>query len=130
MQKSPSHVKHDSALAKEQSLERKILEWMANGKKGASSEVMAFCVVGMTPPHITNPYDAQDFNRCLNLVHEVLEIREHFPAIAKLSPEWMATISNWDRLEKSFLNEVGLNFSKRSTAPITNQLLRDLRAKR
>lgn len=130
IQKSPSHVHHDLALkAKEKSLERKILEWMANSDKGTSSLTMAFRTANIETHFKTEPYDASDFNRCLNLVYEVPEVRKHFTKIAKLSPEWMTIISNWDRLEKSFLNEAGLNFSKRSSAPITNQLMKDLRAR-
>ncbi|MCW4628255.1 MULTISPECIES: hypothetical protein [Marinomonas] len=91
---------------------------------------MAYCAANIECHHKTEPYDTGDFNRCLNLVHEVPEVRDHFSTIAKLSPEWMTIIRNWGRLEKSFLNEAGLNFSKRSSAPITNQLLRDLRAQR
>jgi hypothetical protein len=130
MQKSPSHVNQEKALAKGHSLERKVLDWMANENTGMSSLAMAYCAFGEELKCKATPSDPADFNRCLNLVHIIPEIREHFPKIAQLSPEWRVFITNWDRLEKSFLNEAGLNFSKRSSAPITNQLLRDLRARK
>ena len=111
-------------------LERKILEWMAKERTGLSSKAMAYASVDLLPPSKMTPSDPSDFNRCLNLVHEVPEIRDHFPKIAKLTPEWLAFIANWDRIEKSFINEVGLNWCNRSSAPITYQLMKDLRARK
>lgn len=110
-------------------LERKVLEWMANGHTGISSTAMAFCSVDVEPPRKATPRDPSDFIRCLMLVRKVPEVREHFSKIAQMSPEWRAFIGNWDRLEKLLINETGVNFDKRSSAPITLQLMKDLRAK-
>lgn len=115
---------------KEHSLERKVLDWMANENTGMSSQAMAYCAIDVELKCKATPSDPADFNRCLNLVHIIPEIREHFPKIAQLSPEWRAFIGNWDRIEKSFINEVGLNWCNRSSAPITYQLMKDLRARK
>lgn len=124
MQKSLSH-KNET-----ESVERKILTWMASGHTGMSSEAMAYCAANVEPRYKSTPSDPSDFIRCLKLVREVPEIRDHFPKIAKLTPEWLAFIANWDRIEKSLINETGFDFDKRSSAPITYQLMKDLRAKR
>ncbi|MGO2235556.1 MAG: DUF7241 domain-containing protein [Marinomonas sp.] len=115
---------------KDKTLERKILERMALGSTGLCDEAMAYCALNLRLSQIRAPHDPCDFNRCLILLYYIPEIRISFPKIACLSVDWRRVITNWDILEKSFLNEAGFDFSKRRNAPITYQLMKDLRAKR
>lgn len=93
----------------DKSLDRKILEWFALGEVGASSSAMAMAAAGLKRQTWgpSAPYDADDFKRCLLLVKQIPEIRESFPAIAKLSPVWAGIIEHWDRLEALYVKDYG-----------------------
>ena len=112
------------------SLERKVLQWLASGQSGLSSEVMAFTAVDIeqvgkfTLYHY--PLDPADLNRCIMLVDTIPEIREHFPKIASLSPRWKAIIDNWDELTATFLLEAGFNWIKSHRAPQTYLRMKQL----
>lgn len=101
----------------------KILEWMATHRTGLSSEAMAYCALGLQRKGMWNgtehPHDPSDFNRCLLLLDQVPEVRDHFPSIADLSPQWSALIAHWDELTKQFVHEVGWAWSKHEAAPVT-----------
>lgn len=116
----------------EMSIERKILEWMATSNTGTSSKAMAFCAAGLknnSPFCNGYPSDPSDFNRCLKLLDKVPEIRNHFDEISKLSAVWKATIDNWDKIESTFLNECGFNWSKKTTkATETYRLMKKIQA--
>lgn len=102
---------------------RQLLQWMAGPNTGLSSEAMAYCVLQIERnDHWSgkeHPYDPSDFNRCLLLVEKVPAVREHFAAIAALSPEWAALIAAWDELAAMFVAEVGWNWSAGRSAPNT-----------
>ena len=100
-------------------LKSKVLNWMATGDVGESSKAMALCATG-TARLKSHPYDPPDFNRCLLLVKEIPEIRDHFDDVAKMSDTWAALIENWNELEECFLDEVGLDWSKGRSLRATN----------
>lgn len=108
----------------------KILEWMATHRTGLSSEAMAYCALGLQRKGMwdgtEHPHDPDDFNRCLLLLQQVPEIREYFPSIAELSPQWSAIIENWNRIEKQFISEAGLNWQKSGFATVTYALMREV----
>ena len=63
------------------------------------------------------------------LVHAVPEVKNHFNKIAKLSKKWKSIIDNWDLIEKTFIDEVGLNWCNGSRAPKTYALMKQLESK-
>lgn len=81
-------------------LQEKVLNWMFNGDVGTSSQTMAAIACGLTKMKygFSRPYDSGDFNRCYKLVLLVPEIKEHFPKIKELHPEFGPILDNWDRL--------------------------------
>ena len=109
---------------------RKLLQWLAGPNKGLSSEAMAYCVLQIErTDHWSgneHPCDPSDFNRCLLLVEQVPEVRNHFNRIAKLSPEWSALITAWDELQQLFVAEVGWNWDKARSAPKTYARMKEL----
>lgn len=113
-------------------MEREILNWMANGDTGVSSRAMAFCAVDICNDRSTfgssAPSDPDDFNRCLKLVIEIPEIKEHFGKISELNAGWSLIIPRWDEVEKSFLDEVGIDWCKSSSGPKTYKLMKDIYA--
>lgn len=113
-----------------EALALKILEWMASHRTGLSSEAMAFCALGLQRKGMwdgtEHPHDPSDFNRCLLLLDQVPEVRDHFSRIAALSPQWSALIAHWDELTEQFFNEVTGAWSKHKTAPVTYLRMRQV----
>ncbi len=103
--------------------------WLANGRRGISSDTMFTVLTGLdalgdsSPSH---PRDPDDFDRCLALLHAVPELRPKLPLMAKSSPAWAALIANWDQIERSHISEVGLGWTKAHSAPKTYELMRTI----
>ena len=107
----------------------KILVWLARGKVGIRSKVMA-CVAADIPIeniYQNTPYDPADLNRCLLLLDFVPEIREHFSKIAEVSDQWGIIIKHWSEIEKCFLAEVGFDWCKGGKAIKTYNLMKSFR---
>lgn len=108
-------------------IQAKVLGWMANGQVGSSSKTMALCAAGITEAGRfgpSYPLDPADLNRCLLLLEEIPEIRLAFGKISALSDQWNRLIGSWDLLEESFLDEVGRDWCKARSAPITYDLMK------
>jgi hypothetical protein len=121
-------------LNRNEALLRKVVKWTAGPNTGLSSEAMAYCAVDITRddhwadfgPNI--PHDPTDFNRCLLLVDQIPEIRDHFPKIAAMAPEWKKVIDNWDRVKECFIAEVGWNWSEGKEAPKTYAMMKEIQS--
>ncbi len=115
---------------KELNLQSKVLAWLADDfDVGTSSKAMGFCAIGMADKCTKwTPSDPADFNRCLLLVDQIPEIKEHFNKIADMSKGWKSIINNWSAIEKSFIDEVGVDWCKAKSAPITYKLMKDIEA--
>lgn len=108
------------------SIERKVLEWLANGETGVSSETMAMAACGIKRGWSSHPYDPADFNRCLMLIKAVPEIKYHMDKIAKISATWGKLVDHWDEVEECFINEVGLDWCNGRRAPKTYNLMKQI----
>ncbi|MCY1295155.1 hypothetical protein D9M69_454140 [compost metagenome] len=106
-------------------IQEKVLHWIATGRVGASSKTMALAACGL-PNDGDYPHDPDDLNRCLLLLKAVPEVRHHFDKISALGVVWGRLAAHWDEIEQSFLEEVGLNWSKSGNAPKTYRLMRDV----
>ncbi|MNP33757.1 hypothetical protein D3C76_1270180 [compost metagenome] len=60
------------------------------------------------------------------MLKAVPEVRHHFDKISALGVVWGRLAAHWDEIEQSFLEEVGLNWSKSGNAPKTYRLMRDV----
>jgi hypothetical protein len=107
-------------------IREKVLMWLATGEVGTSSQTMAFIAAGLPMKHPCHPLDPADFNRCLKVVREIPEIRNSFQKIAALSPEWKGVIDNWERIEKSFIDECGWDWSSHGVAEKTYELMDEI----
>jgi len=105
-------------------IQEKVLQWIATGRVGASSKTMAMTACGL-PSDKDYPLDPDDLNRCLLMLQAVPEVRDHFDEIAALSPVWERLIERWAEIEASFLEEVGLDWSKANSAPKTYKMMQD-----
>jgi len=104
-----------------------IINWLANGERGMSSEVMAFAALGKESKNgAFSPLDPSDLNRCIKLVKDAPEVKDAFLKISGLSDKWKIVIDNWDRLVESFVNEVGYDWCLKQRAPNTYKLMKEL----
>lgn len=106
-------------------IQTKVLNWIATGRVGASSKAMAMAACGL-PNDGSYPHDPADLNRCLLMLEAVPEVRDHFDKIEALGVVWGRLIGRWADIEASFLDEVGLNWSKAQVAPVTYKLMRQV----
>ena len=107
-------------------LQKEVMHWLGNGRVGLSSKAMAFAVAGVEIDDHSHPYDPSDLNRCLLFLEHVPEARNYFESIAKLSETWRDLISRWDEVEKTFLDEVGLDWCSGNSAPKTYKLIKEI----
>lgn len=106
-----------------------IVEWLANGRTGLSSEAMAFYLgfgIIRKEDGRFHPHDPSDFNRCLGLLRAAPGLRKKLPEMAKLSKQWKRLVAAWEQIEAEFLREVGPDWSKNPSvgAIETNRLMK------
>ncbi len=75
-----------------------VLTWLCQGRVGASSRCMAAHLTGMQHDS-SHPHDAGDFNRCLDLLDAVPDLRERLSKMSDVNAYWAALVSDWDRIE-------------------------------
>lgn len=107
-------------------LKNDLLVWFATGRVGCSSKALACAVLDIVPNEPYHPLDPADFNRCLIMLEAAPDAKQHIGKAADLTPEWAAIIKHWGEVEKTFLDEVGLNWQKGSSAPTTHALMKDI----
>jgi len=103
----------------------KVLDYFGDGRGGLSSKAMALAAIELKHGN-HHPSDPADFNRCLMLLDAVPEIRDHMDRVAAISGTWAKMVDRWDEVEKCFLEEVGFNWSKGHSAPLTYKLMMDV----
>ena len=106
-----------------------IVEWLANGRTGLSSEAMAFYLgfgIIRKEDGRFHPHDPSDFNRCLGLLRAAPGLRKKLPEMAKLSKQWKRLVAAWEQIEAEFLREVGPDWSKNPSVSAieTNRLMK------
>lgn len=95
-----------------------VLNWLANGETGISSETLAFWVMfNVKKAGGSHPRDPADFNRCLKLLDAAPALRQHLHKMSIVSPEWARLVFNWAEIEKVFIDEVGPDWSKGRRIP-------------
>lgn len=104
---------------------KRVTDWLLTMNTGMSSKAMLNCALGR-PSTRDWPHDPADFNRCLLLLAAVPEVRGSFADIRLLGPQWERLIDHWDQVEQSFLDEVGLDWTKGHEAPKTYKLMRTI----
>jgi len=72
------------------------------------------------------PHDPDDLNRCIKLLNAVPELRARLKDMAKLGPVWKRLVEKWDLIEVAYINEAGIDWCKKRSAPHTYELMREL----
>lgn len=107
-------------------LERRILQWLANGNVSQSAKAMAYAIADINEGYYLHPYDPDDLNRCYQFLSQVPEARAQLHKVAKLSPIWNNLIEHWDEIETLFASEVGTELTPGQWAPKTFKLMKKL----
>lgn len=111
------------------SITEKLLEWYETGEVGISSRTIAeYLGRGRIYRYPWPPADPDDMNRCLKLLQAVPEFRLLLPKMAEVSKEWAALMARWDEVERSQLDEIGIDWKKARSAPKTYALMREIYA--
>ena len=103
-------------------MREQILQWLMNGRVGASSKAMATHLCGLRCDG-SYPLDPGDLNRCLLFLQDVPEARAELPKMATVNKVWAALVERWSEIEAMFLAEVGLDWCKAESAPKTYKLM-------
>lgn len=85
-------------------MNNEVLEWLANGDTGISSETMAFWLAfGIKKTKYSrchHPYDIWDFERCETLLNAAPKLRELLPKMKELSEDWGRLVDNWEAISQ------------------------------
>ncbi len=63
------------------------------------------------------PSDPSDLGRCLRLLELFPEWKSRMPEMATLNRGWASLIPQWDQISALMQEEVGIDWSKGSSAP-------------
>ena len=105
------------------------LDWLANGRRGSSSETIFTTLTGyeaIAEDEMDHPHDAADFRRCCLMFECCPELRSRIGEMASISEEWRALVSNWDALERMMDQEAPEWRTQNVTASITDFRIRQL----
>lgn len=107
-----------------------VLKYLLTQKVGKSDKAMAQAVCGFfndaTKDLDTAPLNMTEIGHCINLLHHVPMIRSELSVIGNISAEWSVIIEHWSVIEELFLNEAGLNWSKRASSPTCYRYIKSL----
>jgi len=106
-------------------VEKRLIEWFVSGDTGLSSEAIAAHMSGLgNGKRMDYPSDPSDLGRCLRLLEKIPEWKERISEMAQYSPGWAGLIKNWAEISKSMADEVGIDWSKAKSAPITYDMMK------
>lgn len=104
-----------------------VAHWLAIGEVGESSKTIALWLAfGHRYKNAMAPADPDDMDRCLKLLAMVPQLRERLPRMARVCNDWKRLVARWDEVEASFLDEVGIGWTKGRSAPRTFEIMREI----
>lgn len=90
--------------------ERKIIEWLATGETGISSEAIAFQALGVSSEGRwgrTHPSDPADLRRCVLMLQRCPEAKPALSKLADKSAAWRGLVKEWPALVRLLKKEIG-----------------------
>lgn len=103
------------------------IRWLANGKRGTSSETLFTVLTGvkcLEASEMSHPLDPSDFMRCRLLLEACPELRACLDDVHEVSPEWRGPVLHWAELEVLVDSEIPLWRSSQGDAPRTYDRMR------
>lgn len=107
-------------------MDNRLAVWFAAGDTGISSETMALWLsarVGNDRWGRSTPSDPADLGRCLRLLEAIPEWKPRMVEMVECSPQWAHMMTYWDEIAASMADEVGIDWSKAQSAPLTYDLM-------
>ena len=105
-----------------------VIAWFCGNDTGISSKCIAAYMSGVAPEDIrytSPPSDPADLGRCLRLLEKFPEWKTRIPEMANVSKRWADMVPHWDAVAHSMDEEVGIDWSKGQSAPITYNLMKE-----
>jgi hypothetical protein len=103
---------------------RSAMDWLLAGETGASSKALMAAMLGATPQPMDYPHDPRDLERCLRLLGRIPTWKPRIGEMAACGPHWAAPVPAWSELEALMAEEVGIDWSKGASAPLTYYAMR------
>lgn len=108
-------------------MDRNVVEWLASGDTGISSETIAFWLSDKVRHKWAHPpADPSDLGRCLRLLDRCPQLADRFNEMAEIGGEWPTFVERWDEMAASMIEEVGIDWSKGQSAPKTYALMKNV----
>ncbi|MEC6832977.1 hypothetical protein VXS06_14515 [Photobacterium toruni] len=109
-------------------LKEKLLTYFVYTEKVGHAE-RAIAAIAMDKPISENAHYERELtalNRFIVLLQSVPELRQFIPKMGSISDDWQAVADNWDIIEKMFIEEAGIGFSKKISASLTYNYIKTL----
>lgn len=107
---------------------KRVAAWFASGDTGVSSKAIATHMAGLGNADDRwgwrHPSDPDDLGRCLRLLELFPEWKPRIGEMATLGPGWSGLVARWDEIAQSMADEVGIDWSKGKSAPLTYDLMK------
>ena len=102
--------------------------WTTTRDTGSSSFALGAYMLGAEVGSFkaSHPHDPSDLGRCLRLLELIPEWKERMGEMSVLSPAWAALVAHWDELARLMELEVGIDWSKGKSAPVTYARMREI----
>lgn len=78
-----------------------MIQWLASGQRGTSSETIFTHLTGVNAlgsSGMDHPHDPSDLMRCEKLLRQCPELRAAMPRMAECGPVWQQLVDEWDAL--------------------------------
>lgn len=76
-----------------------VVQWLAGGERGASSDTIVAHLTGLSVPRQGVPRDYWDLRRCLLLLEQCPSLGTRFDDMAEAGVEWASLVAKWDALK-------------------------------
>ena len=111
-----------------QTIKEKLLTYFVYTVKIGHAE-RALAAIALNKPISENACYERELtalNRMIVLLHTIPELRQFMPKMGVISKDWQAVADNWEIIEKMFIDEAGMGFSKRISAPKTYHFIQSV----
>lgn len=101
-----------TALISQETINR-LMIWLVCGSTGISSKCLAATIMSNGDTTAKDergarmhPRDSSDFDRCVQLLRQVPEMRHHLSIMRPVSKYWEVLVDHWDEIETLLDNEL------------------------
>lgn len=98
--------------------------WLLSHDTGTSSKAIFAAMLGARPRADMHPHDPADLGRCLRLLRLVPEWQPRIEEMADFGQAWARLATHWDALAAIMEAEVGIDWTKGRSAPVTGLAMR------